>query len=550
MLFRPLTPRPSVSTPPGRPYLFTCRFDAMLVCPPYSVRADLQPLASTTMNFVDDAAPPLQLDTLAQAEFATNVEIGTTSVPVVSVDDFLVGGVVLHAGGLNQEDHRIRAISRNSLWLAGTGLEFPHTRREVVKMLAIIPQCPNNCSSMAACVAGTCACPRASAARTAASRPPRVRTTATIAASASPASAPATPVTPAAAARRSLSSARSTARATGFAARRASARASRDSQERTARRRGPACPGNCTGHGTCANSQCTCDFGYGGADCSVVTGGCPGNCTAHGECLRNGECLCEAGFAGRLRLRLVLRALLRTTARPRRVRLRRVPLRRRLRRAGMRLGICVVPAQLLRHGLCEAVLSPNGAFSFGCNCEIGFAGPACDVVRGGCPGNCTGHGACFNGTCHCDIGFTSSDCSLVVGSCEKNCSGHGRCLDGECDCHQGYSGSSCSFVGGLCPRNCSGHGACDERSATCVCDSGLRGQGLWDARRAVPARLLAARHVRGGLVPLSAGHAGAGASRMPQSLLDARPVVLAAAAHANTAGTARTAQPRMCRRSR
>ena len=45
------------------------------------------------MNFVDDAAPPLQLDTLAQAELSTNVEIGTTTVPVVSVDGFLVGGV-------------------------------------------------------------------------------------------------------------------------------------------------------------------------------------------------------------------------------------------------------------------------------------------------------------------------------------------------------------------------------------------------------------------------------------------------------------------------
>ena len=103
---------------------------------------------------------PLTLDTLALSELSSAAAIGATIVPVAAVDGFQVGGVVrFHSDAPNQEDHRIRAIAHNSLWLSGSGLEFPHTRREVVKMLAIIPECPNNCSSLAACVLGACACP-------------------------------------------------------------------------------------------------------------------------------------------------------------------------------------------------------------------------------------------------------------------------------------------------------------------------------------------------------------------------------------------------------
>ena len=81
----------------------------------------LQPVG--TISF--DATPAsLPLDTLAQTELMQPVEIGATTVPVASVSGFQVGGAVrLHAGGANQEDHRIRAISHTSLWLAGSGLE-------------------------------------------------------------------------------------------------------------------------------------------------------------------------------------------------------------------------------------------------------------------------------------------------------------------------------------------------------------------------------------------------------------------------------------------
>ena len=104
-------------------------------------------------------------------------------------------------------------------------------------------------------------------------------------------------------------------------------------------------------------------------------------------------------------------------------------------------------------------------------------------MRGGCPGNCTGHGACFNGTCHCDAGFTRDDCSLVTQTCDKNCSGHGACTDGACACHAGYAGAACDAVaGGVCPNNCTGHGSCDEASRACVCEPGHGGA---DCGRAV-----------------------------------------------------------------
>ena len=112
---------------------------------------------------------------------------------------------------------------------------------------------------------------------------------------------------------------------------------------------------------------------------------------------------------------------------------------------------------------------------------------ACAIVVGGCPGNCTGHGTCFNGTCHCDVGFVRDDCSVVAQTCDKNCSGHGRCVDAVCECHGGFDGSACDVVlGNQCPRNCTGHGTCDELSGSCVCDSGYGGRDCGSAAASCP----------------------------------------------------------------
>ena len=264
-----------------------------------------------------------------------------------SVDGFQVGGVVrLHPGYPNQEDHRIRAISHTSLWLASSGLEFAHTSKEAVELLPIVPDCPNNCSSIASCVERVCACPEGymgedcSIARVqcpfncyghglcigglCSCHAGYTGGSCQFTAQLCPFNCSGHGL---------CSEAGVCACEPGFTG--------ADCSMAT-----PDCLNNCTGHGTCANSECTCDFGYSGNDCSVVVGGCPGNCSAHGECLRNGECLCEAGYGA---------------------------------------ADC---GSVSAFALCESNCSGHGACVFGeCRCDAGFGGPGCDTVLSACARN-------------------------------------------------------------------------------------------------------------------------------------------------------------------
>ncbi|KAM8819191.1 tenascin-N isoform 4-T4 [Rhynchonycteris naso] len=55
----------------------------------------------------------------------------------------------------------------------------------------------------------------------------------------------------------------------------------------------PTCPGACSGHGRCEDSQCLCAEPYVGADCAYPA--CPGNCSGRGVCVR-GVCQCHENF--------------------------------------------------------------------------------------------------------------------------------------------------------------------------------------------------------------------------------------------------------------
>ncbi len=64
------------------------------------------------------------------------------------------------------------------------------------------------------------------------------------------------------------------------------------------------CPGSCSGHGTCntGTRTCTCNAGYGGADCASF---CPKQCTrtenglsSHGRCTVDFKCACKDGYSG------------------------------------------------------------------------------------------------------------------------------------------------------------------------------------------------------------------------------------------------------------
>ena len=141
-----------------------------------------------------------------------------------------------------------------------------------------------------------------------------------------------------------------------------------------------------------------------------------------------------------------------------------------------------------------------------------------EIVSGGCPNLCTGHGMCgTNNLCACEFPYTAApDCSQMV--CEEGfawaskasaentahalmeCSNQGVCnrANGKCVCQPGYEGIACDRL--KCGSdNCNGHGACMTigflydfytaystvggydtnwdagQTATCVCDMGYTG---------------------------------------------------------------------------
>jgi len=149
------------------------------------------------------------------------------------------------------------------------------------------------------------------------------------------------------------------------------------------------CMDNCSGHGYCDMSQCICEPGYYGIDCSQRR--CPGSpcymdgetkeqfcadCSGHGRCI-DGECQCSPGWG---------------------------------------FEDCSVV-------LCEDNCSSTPAETRGicvedfpvhqCVCQGRWSGRKCDTLL--CLNGCSGRGVCqTNGTCSCEKGFSGEDCSLFT----------------------------------------------------------------------------------------------------------------------------------------
>eukprot|EP00301_Raphidiophrys_heterophryoidea_P005881 c1241_g1_i1.p1 GENE.c1241_g1_i1~~c1241_g1_i1.p1 ORF type:complete len:431 (-),score=107.59 c1241_g1_i1:85-1377(-) len=174
----------------------------------------------------------------------------------------------------------------------------------------------------------------------------------------------------------------------------------------------PTCPGNCSGHGVCADSSCTCHEGFRGSDCSEVAPipGCPNFCSLHGVC-EDGTCKCTSGYVG---------------------------------------DDCGTIDPLDEK--CPNLCSYHGSCGSGgvCVCDSDWTGVSCNELRQ-CPGNCTGKGLCDHGSCVCYSGAAGSECQYVcpTGGSDKGCSGSGNCVEkngmGSCVCDSGHFGDACEF---------------------------------------------------------------------------------------------------------
>ncbi|MDP2325029.1 MAG: hypothetical protein Q8N51_13510, partial [Gammaproteobacteria bacterium] len=111
-----------------------------------------------------------------------------------------------------------------------------------------------------------------------------------------------------------------------------------------------------------------------------------------------------------------------------------------------------------------------------CECELGYAGPYCNITcpLGPGPSTCAGNGTCLqsDATCVCEKGHAGPNCALACP--DVNCTGNGICFDGTygdgtCNCYKGYIGPACET-----PCDCE-HGTCIPGNSTCICTGNWTG---------------------------------------------------------------------------
>jgi len=147
-----------------------------------------------------------------------------------------------------------------------------------------------------------------------------------------------------------------------------------------------ACQNNCSGRGICEMSQCICELGWHGTDCSLQR--CPGSmcyihprtklqtcieCSQRGRCIY-GRCQCYPGWG---------------------------------------------------FEDCSAVLCEN-------NCSSTL-----EVTRGICVEDFPVH------QCVCTDNWSGRLCDVQL--CLNNCSSRGDCVEGHCNCHRNFHGEDCSL---------------------------------------------------------------------------------------------------------
>jgi hypothetical protein len=194
----------------------------------------------------------------------------------------------------------------------------------------------------------------------------------------------------------------------------------------------------CSGHGDCiGDNVCTCDFGYGGSQCSGYS--CTPTCKNGGTCVGPNTCSCLPGWSGE------------------------------------DCSIISCTPDCI-YGNC------TGANT--CTCSDGYSGSVCTIPVCDDP-VCGAHGTCvLPNVCNCDDDYfwntNTTTCEKIyrcygtVSTDDTVCSSHGDCTsDNACSCDYGYSGSLCDTV--VCSPTCSSHGTCTDPNI-CTCDSGWVGK--------------------------------------------------------------------------
>eukprot|EP01118_Nematostelium_gracile_P015919 TRINITY_DN647_c0_g1_i1.p1 TRINITY_DN647_c0_g1~~TRINITY_DN647_c0_g1_i1.p1 ORF type:complete len:430 (+),score=74.57 TRINITY_DN647_c0_g1_i1:55-1344(+) len=209
----------------------------------------------------------------------------------------------------------------------------------------------------------------------------------------------------------------------------------------------------CAGHGTCNSGTCSCDTGYGGADCSLIYGTfekCVVISDGLNVCTRLVYESCRigiriVGISGPFEYPLYGRDI--TAANFKNV------------VSGSSLcenstGICTnclewsgVDVQPTKATGCLKLKSKCGplenVYDLGCFTDDSLT-PECFQCKAD---TCSYQGTCDKGVCSCNSGWSGDSCNIRV-ICNSDCNGRGRCIDnGVCECNPGYSGHECELGG-------------------------------------------------------------------------------------------------------
>ena len=188
------------------------------------------------------------------------------------------------------------------------------------------------------------------------------------------------------------------------------------------------CPGQCSGHGTCIEGVCICNFGWGGEGCSIVK-----SCTLLCPEIWIGDGVCDPDC--------------------------NTP--KCLKDKGDCQDVCICPKAWLGDGSCDQMCNNTVCMYDGGDCVEEECSPGCKSQMLG-DGICDHQ--CNTEMCHLDKG----DCEAISScTCSSILQGNGMC-DDKCNnagCMYDYGDCTLQVTGDNCPQACSppmiGNGFCD-----------------------------------------------------------------------------------------